>query len=72
MWIDGLQGQKGGVLVSLTPNVLPCIFISWVFQKEKPFRQTTRILQLEGDSTMDGISPEEVYLPSLIIGNRVI
>lgn len=71
MWIDGLQGRNGDVPESLTPDVLPWLFISWVFQKEKPFRQATKILQLEGDASMEESFLQELSYPDLIIGKKI-
>jgi hypothetical protein len=52
MRIDGLEGRNGDEPESLATDVLSWLYFSWVFQKEKPSRHVTKILQLEGDAEM--------------------
>jgi hypothetical protein len=71
MWMEGLQGRKCDLPCNSTPDVLPWLFISWVFQKEKLFRQATKILQREGDAFMERHLPQEFPLPRQIIVNEI-
>lgn len=72
MWIDGLKGRKGDVPESLTQDVLPWLCISWVFQKEKPFQEVTKILMHEGDEDIGGEELQELPIPELIICRKAL
>jgi hypothetical protein len=67
MRIDGLEGRNGDEPESLATDVLSWLYVSWVFQKEKPSRHITKILQLEGDAGMG-----ETELQKLPILDRII
>jgi hypothetical protein len=71
MRIDSLQGRNGDVPENLTPDVLPWLFISWEFQKEKPFQQAAKILQVEGDADIEERSLQELCLPDRIMGTKI-
>jgi hypothetical protein len=64
-WIDNFQ--RLGLPESYNENVLPLIYIFWVFDRSSEFKDMTRIAQRECDENLeDNIG--DIPLPHIIIG----
>ncbi|KAL3420522.1 hypothetical protein PVAG01_06967 [Phlyctema vagabunda] len=61
-WVASLQEEA--FPQSYTPDVVPWLFISWVFHKEDAFLKLTKILICECDSkSIDDIDYEDIPIP---------
>jgi hypothetical protein len=50
-WIDNLQ--RGGLPKSYNENVLPLVFVFWVFDRPDEFREMTRLAQRESTEKLE-------------------
>ena len=66
-WIDNFQRE--GFPESYNENVLPLLFVFWVFDRPLEFKNMTRITQRECDEKL-GEDMQEVPIPHSIIGKR--
>jgi hypothetical protein len=66
IWIDNLLDDMG-LPVKYTEDVIPWVFISWVFESAEIFQDMTRIIQLECDETLDDDINERIPIPELVI-----
>jgi hypothetical protein len=66
-WIDNFQRE--GLPKSYNENVLPLLFVFWVFDRPLEFKNMTRIAQRECDEKLGG-DMLEVPIPHSIIGKR--
>jgi hypothetical protein len=64
-WLDNFQNE--GLPKSYDENVLPLLFIFWVFDRQSEFKQMTRLTQQECDETLDE-DVKGVPIPHNIIG----
>ena len=53
---------------SYVPEVIPWLYISWVFLMEDEFTQLTRILQYESDDRLEDIIGKDLLIPAPIVG----
>ena len=67
IWIDNLLDDVG-LPEAYTDDVIPWLFISWVFESADIFQNMTRIIQLECDDTLDDDVNEGIPIPGLVIG----
>ena len=65
MWVDNL---KDDVPRSFTNDLLPWLCISWVFQKAKIFKNTTKIAQCESKRVVGEARTSVLPIPNPIIG----
>jgi hypothetical protein len=64
-WINNFESE--GLPQSYNENVLPLLFIFWVFDRPSEFRNMTRFAQRECDEKVDE-DAQEVPIPHSIIG----
>jgi hypothetical protein len=64
-WIDNFQME--GLPKSYNENVLPLLFIFWVFDRPSEFKNMTRITQRECDENLDE-DMQDIPIPHSIIG----
>jgi hypothetical protein len=64
-WIDNFQQE--GLPKSYNENVLPLLFVFWVFDRPAEFKNMTRLTQRECEKTLDE-DVQDVPIPHSIIG----
>ncbi|KAL5346669.1 hypothetical protein ACLOAV_008376 [Pseudogymnoascus australis] len=68
MWIADLKQES--FPESFDPEVLPWLFISWVFSMRHEYAQLTRILEYESDDRLEDNIDNNLFIPASII-NRI-
>lgn len=59
------RGLKSDILLDFTNNLLPLIFVSWVFRKPEIFRKVTRAAQLESEGLLE---VNQLPIPQSVLG----